>query len=54
MKAEMKQCAYPKCETRIGEYFEAGGPRPEWVLKMRMHGYCMKHGLQEFSGDEEE
>lgn len=50
MKADGKQCAYPKCRQRIiGGPISFGAEDPEWVIKMAMHGYCMKHGMQEFS-----
>ena len=50
MKAVGKQCAYPKCKQRIiGGPISVGAEDPEWVIKMAMYGYCMKHGMQEFS-----
>ena len=49
MKAVGKQCAYPKCKQRI---IGVSRPKPtdsEWMVKMTMHGYCMKHGILVFS-----
>ena len=53
MEAKWKQCTYPNCKQRIPNHYggyELNPTDPEWVVKMAMHGYCMRHGILEFSG----